>query len=136
VLIRDILAQLSDEMGLLKPIEADPKTVARLSEYSWPGNVRELRNVLERSLMLSDSGKISLSGSFGMEDRQEDWSFVVSFPSSKSIHDVTREVKRSLVLEALRRSGGAKQEAARLLGISRHAFAHQMKVVGLSDEEE
>ncbi len=30
----------------------------RLRQHSWPGNVRELRNVLERALMLSDSGLI------------------------------------------------------------------------------
>ncbi|MBI5252118.1 MAG: sigma-54-dependent Fis family transcriptional regulator [Desulfomonile tiedjei] len=135
MLVREILAQLSDELGLLKPIEADARTLAKLSEYNWPGNVRELRNVLERGLMLSDSGRINLS-SMGVDDHQEDWSYVVNFPVRKSIHDVTREVKKSLVFEALRRSGGSKQGAARLLGISRHAFAHQMKAIGLTDDEE
>lgn len=134
-LVREMLAQLSDEMGLLKPIQADGKTLARLSEYNWPGNVRELRNVLERGLMLSDSGKINLT-SMGIDAQQEDWSYVIQFPVNKNIHDVTREVKRSLALEALRRSGGSKQGAASLLGISRHAFAHQMKAIGLADDEE
>lgn len=134
ILVQEILVQLSEEMGLLTPIEADGRTLETLSVYSWPGNVRELRNVLERGLMLSDSGKINLT-SLGIDSHQEDWSYTVNFPMNKNIHDVTRDVKKSLVFEALRRSGGSKQGAARLLGISRHAFAHQMKAIGLSDDE-
>ncbi len=135
LLVQEMFSQLGDEMGLLRPIEADAQTLAKLAQYSWPGNVRELRNVLERSLMLSDSGKINLS-SVRVDSHQEDWSYVVSFPVNGNIHDVTREVKRSLVMEALRRSRDSKQGAARLLGITRHAFAHQMKAIGFSDDEE
>ncbi len=135
LLVQEMSSQLGDEMGLLRPIEADAQTLAKLAEYSWPGNVRELRNVLERSLMLSDSGKINLS-SVHVDSHQEDWSYVVRFPVNGNFHDVTREVKRSLVVEALRRSRGSKQGAARLLGITRHAFAHQMKAIGFSDDEE
>ena len=33
-----------------------------LMEYSWPGNVRELEHFIERAVILSDDGKIHLSG--------------------------------------------------------------------------
>ncbi len=33
-----------------------------LTEYSWPGNVRELEHFIERAVILSNDGKIHLSG--------------------------------------------------------------------------
>ena len=35
-----------------------------LQEYSWPGNVRELQNVIERSLIVSDTYKFSIDKSW------------------------------------------------------------------------
>src|SRR5437899_3610568 len=36
-----------------------PSGLSALARYDWPGNVRELRNVLERALILSDSGRLT-----------------------------------------------------------------------------
>lgn len=131
-LLQELIDQLSEEMILHKIPEVDPETLNVLCSYSWPGNVRELRNVLERAIMLSGSAKIDPS-TLGLESQQESWSYTVNFPQTRNIHDVTRDMKRSLVLEALRRAGGSKQRAAQLLGISRHALAYQMKSIGLED---
>ena len=130
ILIQVILEQLAEEMAFPEVPTVDSDTLAKMAGYHWPGNVRELRNVLERSLMLSDSGQIHLSA-LSFEGQQETWSYTVGFPTGQTLHDVTRDLKRSLVQEALRRAGGNRQRAAQLLGISRHAFAHQMKAVGL-----
>jgi DNA-binding NtrC family response regulator len=132
VLAQEIMNLLTAEMALPESPQLDAEALKTLSWYDWPGNVRELRNVLERSLMLSGSKTISLSA-LGFDSHEDNWSYTVHFPSGKDIHDVTRDMKRSLVNEALRRANGSKQAAARLLGISRHAFAHQMKSIGLDD---
>ncbi|MBI5571269.1 MAG: sigma-54-dependent Fis family transcriptional regulator [Desulfomonile tiedjei] len=133
ILAQEILAQLTAEMGFLDCPDLDAATVLKLSSYDWPGNVRELRNVLERSLMLSGPGTLTLAAP-GVSEKKGLWSYTVNFPDEgANIHDLTRDMKRSLVLEALRRTSGSKQGAARLLGISRHAFAHQMRSVGLED---
>ncbi len=133
ILAQEVLTQLTAEMGYPECPGLDTDTVRKLSSYDWPGNVRELRNVLERSLMLSGRGTLTLAAP-GVSEKKGSWSYAVSFPTEGStIHDITRDMKRSLVLEALRRTNGSKQGAARLLGISRHAFAHQMRSVGLED---
>lgn len=132
VLIEELLSQLAAEMILPELPVLDPSTLDLMMNYNWPGNIRELRNVLERGLMLSGSGTIKLA-SLGLETQQESWSYTVTFPKDKNIHDVTRDMKKTLILEALRRSSGNKKEAARLLGISRHAFAHQLKAAGLEE---
>ena len=36
----------------------------RLVQYSWPGNVRELENVIERAIILSRDGTLSLDWEF------------------------------------------------------------------------
>jgi transcriptional regulator with GAF, ATPase, and Fis domain len=33
-----------------------PETMSALSSYHWPGNIRELQNLIERAVILSDSG--------------------------------------------------------------------------------
>ncbi|MBM3300493.1 MAG: sigma-54-dependent Fis family transcriptional regulator [Deltaproteobacteria bacterium] len=131
-LAKEIMARLAEEMAFPYVPEVDDNTLAALAGYNWPGNVRELRNVLERSLMLSGSRTIGLS-TLSLGGQKESWSYTVTFPTGRNIHDVTRDMKRSLVQEALRRAGGSRQGAARLLGISRHAFAHQMKAAGFDE---
>ncbi len=47
--------------GMGKKIEGfDDEVARRLTEFEWPGNVRQLRNVLERAVILHESGPISL----------------------------------------------------------------------------
>ncbi len=121
ILIREMMTLLCTDMQLHEVPTIDAATVNVLKSYDWPGNVRELRNVLERALMLSGGECISLAG-LGLDTNNgnaKDWSLTVCFPSGESLNDITHNVKRSLVTEALRRSGGSRQGASRLLGISR-----------------
>jgi PAS domain S-box-containing protein len=134
ILIREALTRLCKDMQIPEVPSIDAGTINTLKGYDWPGNVRELRNVLERALMLSGGQCISLSG-VGLDTNNgsaKDWSLVVCFPTDESLNDITQNVKRSLVNEALRRSGGSRQGAARLLGISRYSLKHYMKSLGLS----
>ena len=55
--------------------------------------------------------------------------FSVGFPSDQSLNELTRELKRFFINAALRRSGGSRQGAARLLGISRYSLRHYMKTL-------
>ena len=44
------------------PYELQPDALAVLSRYHWPGNIRELRNVLERTILLTDSPVLTAAG--------------------------------------------------------------------------
>jgi transcriptional regulator with PAS, ATPase and Fis domain len=61
---------------------------------------------------------------------KEKASFAVSFPSEKSLKNITQDLKRFLINEALRMSNGSRQRAAKLLGISRYSLKHYMKTLG------
>ena len=44
-----------------KQIDIIPqKVMDELSHYAWPGNVRELENIIERAVILSNSGVLKL----------------------------------------------------------------------------
>ena len=131
MLIDELFDRLTEDLGLARRPVLQPDVLDLLLPYPWPGNVRELRNVLERALMLSPDGVIRREH-VSVSASARDWQVVVSFPQDVSLHEVTKSVARKLVLEALRR-GKSKQEAARLLGISRHALAHQLRSLGLEE---
>ncbi|MBM3301708.1 MAG: sigma 54-interacting transcriptional regulator, partial [Deltaproteobacteria bacterium] len=135
VLVTRIVEQLAREMQLPHVPAIDPETVKALASYDWPGNIRELRNVLERALILSDRGGISFVDLAVSGGAPSEWSFKVTFPEQHSVNDVTDEVKRALISEALRRSEGSRQRAADLLGISRFSLFRMMKTLGMDVRE-
>jgi two-component system, NtrC family, response regulator AtoC len=134
VLLEEIMSMLAKELQLTSLPAITPASVTALSGYDWPGNVRELRNVLERSLMLTDGQNLNLAlPSIGAN--HQSWSHVSSFPvHERTLHDVTDEVIKSLCLEALRRCEGNRRCAARVLGISRDSLYRHIKRFGIEGD--
>jgi transcriptional regulator with PAS, ATPase and Fis domain len=99
-------------------------------EYDWPGNVRELENLIERLVILSDDGVIRV------ENLPPN---VRSFISEKKIprptlteegidlNQAVEEFEYRLIDEALRRTKGNKQAAARLLGLKRTTLVAKLR---------
>lgn len=59
MLIWSFVDQLAVEFG--KKIESiSEKNMEALINYSWPGNVRELRNIIERSMIISNCPKLNV----------------------------------------------------------------------------
>jgi PAS domain S-box-containing protein len=136
VLAKQIISRLCAELQVAVVGRIDPRTMSRLTAYHWPGNVRELKNVLERALILSE-GEILEIDSLQPERAQlsSDWTYQVEFPTELSMTDLFRELRRSLIREALRRVDGRKQDAAALLGISRHTLRRHMVDLQLNGAE-
>lgn len=136
-LVGDILADLSSKLGLDSVPPIDSKALKALEVYPWPGNVRELRNVLERALILCGKRRISredltLNARFKTKEvGLGEWSVTFGFPENETINDVTMNLKRHLVVEALRRSHGSRKQAAALLGISPDSLKHYMHIFDL-----
>jgi PAS domain S-box-containing protein len=135
-LVADILADLSSKLGLDSVPTMDTKALKALEVYPWPGNVRELRNVLERALILCGKRRISredltLNNKFKTREVGQEWSVTLGFPEHETINDVTMNLKRHLVIEALRRTHGSRKRAAALLGISPDSLKHYMHIFDL-----
>ncbi|AFM23143.1 sigma 54-interacting transcriptional regulator [Desulfomonile tiedjei] len=120
VLVEAIVSKITSEMHMTETPVIDAAMIRDLSRYDWPGNVRELRNVLERALMLWDSGGLEPSVPI-REALSGDWFFCVKSCPGKTLHELTEDFRRSLCLEMIRRLGN-KKEAALALGISRDSI--------------
>jgi two-component system, NtrC family, response regulator AtoC len=134
IIAQEIISELAKDLQLTKIPEIDSASQVALTGYDWPGNVRELRNVLERSLMLSDGESLKLTLP-ALTASAQAWSIAPTFPvAGRTLHDVTDEVIESLCREALRRAGGNRRRAARILGISRDSLYRYLKRFGLERE--
>ena len=113
-----------------RPVEISEEAMVHLWEYDWPGNVRELENLLERLVILSEDGRIAL------ENLPPN---IRSFISEKKIprpalgeegldlNTAVEEFENRLIEEALRRTKGNKQAAARLLGLKRTTLVAKLR---------
>ena len=104
--------------------------MVHLWEYDWPGNVRELENLIERMVILSEDGVIRVDN---LPPN------IRSFISEKKIprptlteegidlNHAVEEFEYRLIDEALRRTKGNKQAAARLLGLKRTTLVAKLR---------
>jgi DNA-binding NtrC family response regulator len=118
LLARHFAARLAARHRVPVP-ELTGDAVVALGAHPWPGNVRELRNVLERAVVVRGGEPI----------RAADLALAPSPPTSTSLDRAHRE--REALLSALRRTGGRREEAASLLGISVRTLYYRLKQWGI-----
>ncbi len=121
------LKKHAPEMGH-PDITIGESAIEKLMGYHWPGNVRELENVVERSLVLAvgstlEAADIRMDVSPALRAGQTE-SFL---PDGMTLD----EHEQALIREALRRAGGNKSQAARLLGLTRNALRYRLTQMGI-----
>jgi two-component system response regulator AtoC len=123
-LVEFFILKYTKEMNK-EPIRMENETLQILSQYDFPGNIRELENIIERLVILSTNGVISTS----ILPKE----VIRGAYSKKNIFILPQEgisleeVEESLVRQALDISKGNQTQAAKLLGISRHALIYRME---------
>ena len=106
-----------------------PDAMVCLVNYDWPGNVRELENAIERALVLSSSEVIQ------PEDLPESILERGLTPSTEGAkyHNAVRELKKQLILNALKETKGNYTEAAQLLGVHVNYLHRLIRNLDLKD---
>ncbi len=90
----------------------DAGFLQKLQQYKWPGNIRELKNIIERTVILSDSE--TLTASLLPFDMQQS----VSSASGETMSAFSMASMEKLqILKVLNYTKGNKAETARLLEI-------------------
>jgi two-component system NtrC family response regulator len=108
-----------------------PTVLRRLIEHSWPGNVRELANVVERLILLAETGEVAerdlppeLTGA--AVERAPDGAFRLPAAGLK-----WEEHERSVLHQALALAHGNRARAARLLDLPYKAFLYRLEKHGI-----
>ncbi len=115
--------KFSREMA--KPVRnIDPEAMDCLKAYRWPGNVRELANILERAVGLGESDTITVDD---FPDKLTDAPTIADSGEKGALPRAIESMERTRILEALRKSGGNKSEAARLLGLKKSTLFSKLK---------
>jgi transcriptional regulator with GAF, ATPase, and Fis domain/Tfp pilus assembly protein PilF len=127
LMVEHFLAKLAARDGRPAPKPIDPAALARLAAYRWPGNVRELENEVTRAEALSGARitAADLAPRVGAADDPG----VISNEGQDNLVLKPRveRLERSLVREALGRSGNNQTKAAELLGLSRFGLQKKLK---------
>ena len=98
------------------------RTLDRLKSYPWPGNVRELQNVIERSVIVSDTDEFTVD---------ESWlSARPAVESRLGMSGALASHEKALIEDALRATGGrvfGPSGAAARLGIPRSTLESKIR---------
>jgi two-component system response regulator AtoC len=132
LLVDHFIFKYNEQHGL-KTEGVSEDALARLLEYSWPGNVRELENAVERAMILTQGKKIEAdclpSEVLGMRPswKKDLWG------DEYSIKKASKSMEEELIRKALKKTGGNRSQAARILEISHPALLSKIKEYGILD---
>lgn len=122
--------QFNNKLG--KAIEGlSSEAMGMIMEYYWPGNVRELENTIERAVLLAAGRWITPEDLPSSLLKHRNSIEEIDGSEVLSIKRATRRLQRVLMAKALKRTGGNKTQAAKLLEVSRPMLIAKIKEYGL-----
>lgn len=100
-----------------------------LKGYDWPGNVRQLENIIERAINLLDTELQILTKHLPEK--------ILKFKEKKpvveinNLKDIVDKLEKEIILETLEKTNGNKNEASRILGLSRAGLYKKLSRFGI-----
>ena len=121
-----------------EPFTFSTEAIQCLTRYRWPGNVRELENLIERLTILVTKDAVTTSDlpekfhqlSDTRLPENSHTGHLIDFDIPEygiDINSVVENMERNLILKALKKTGGVKNRAAKLLGLNRTTLIEKMK---------
>jgi two-component system, NtrC family, response regulator len=134
LLVRYFLERFAREMNKKEVPTLAPEVMDALLAYDWPGNIRELENMIERAVILNPGSVIR------MEDlplrakvsETAEVSLEKLIPPHAKLNEFLDLIEKTMITQALARSGQVQAQAAELLGITRNLLFYKMKKYKLS----
>jgi two-component system response regulator PilR (NtrC family) len=130
-LAQHFLEKYAKEMGK-EVSKISSYAIDMLEKYDFPGNVRELENLMERSVALANTN-ILLPDSLALSLHKRRW--IEGIPNNRfdldavvngvKMDDILEAIEKAYLKRALECTGGNKQKAADLLGITFRSFRHR-----------
>ncbi len=118
--------QMRNRQQKIKKI--DNEGMRLLIDYHWPGNIRELENLIERLTVISTGEKIESSLIAG--HLYQGLSVSTNY-ENLPLEKAVESLEQNLIVSALKKTGGVKSKAAKLLGIPNSVLYYKMEKYGL-----
>ena len=141
LLLEHFMDAASRELNIpAKRLKAEALTA--LSERAWPGNVRELRNFCRRLMLMApgrvvhrsdlgevDTGRVTREESGDWRRQLRAWADAeLANGRAELLESALPEFERILLDAALAKTGGKRQEAAKLLGWGRNTLTRKLRL--------
>ncbi|GAB4296701.1 MAG: two-component system response regulator NtrC [Thiohalomonadaceae bacterium] len=150
LLMQHFLKQAAAELGG-EAKRPDAEVADYLAGLDWPGNVRQLENICRWLTVMSPGQEIhmedlpqELKSPQEAVSSDEDWraplrrwaDHRLGRGEENLLGVAEPEFERIMIDAALKKTGGHRQEAARLLGWGRNTLTRKIKELGMSDGED
>ncbi|MBV9344372.1 MAG: nitrogen regulation protein NR(I) [Gammaproteobacteria bacterium] len=139
-LLRHYMTVAATELNV-EPKSLAPQVLERLAAHEWPGNVRELVNLCRRLSVLAPGSTVhpqDLPPELARAGPPSaDWAAALSAWAEREpaapplLATALPQFERALLTVALRRTGGHRQQAARLLGWGRNTLTRKIRELNL-----
>lgn len=103
-------------------------------DYDWPGNIRELRNLIERLVVLNESGEITETDLYQVLHVGEEPSVHLDLQVASLTAEKER-LEKERIMETLQSTFGNKSITAKRLGMSRATLYKKMRKYGIVFEK-
>jgi two-component system NtrC family response regulator len=128
VLTHYFVKQFSEKTNK-KTLHISDEFLQKLENYSWPGNIRELKNIIERSVILSNGDTLTSDVlPYEMQQQSENNSKPMSAFSMQS-------VEKLHIQKVLNYTKGNKAETARLLEIGIATLYRKLEEYGIENSK-
>jgi len=139
-LVKRTLDQVNRELG--KSVHGPtPEALDLLMAHPWPGNLRELHHTIRRAVLLAADhiepehlGLAPAPSSGASVPATREGTHPLTLP--ERTRRAIREIESEAILDALRRTGGNKSAAARILGIDYKTLHVKLKKYNLRGTQE
>ena len=119
--------------SVAKKVDISSVALQMLVAFAWPGNIRELKNTIESAAIIAENGYIEpaqLPGKITAifnNGSPMDLKLPVNIPLDERLQDI----EKSMIIEALRKTGGVQVRATELLGINQRSLWHRIKKLNI-----
>jgi DNA-binding NtrC family response regulator len=117
-----------------------PEALRHFIRYPWPGNVRELENLMEMLVVMKEEGEITIADLppklLHPKERESAPEHPPLTSEGLDFNKMIGQLERNLLIQALRRSHGVKNRAAKLLNLNRTTLVEKLKRFNLMEWNE